>query len=91
MIRGSIQAEILDARPDDTVRLALKQGTATVLLEPGFNGRIEASAPNGTVTSDFIVEPPLEGRRAAGTIGTGQGAMLIVSSLNGDVRLRKSK
>jgi hypothetical protein len=91
LIRGSIQAEILDSRPDDTVRLVLKQGTATVLLEPGFNGRIEASAPNGTVTSDFIVEPPLEGRRAAGTIGTGQGAMIIVSTLNGDVRLRKSK
>jgi hypothetical protein len=70
LIRGSIQAEILDSRPDDTIRLVLKQGTATVLLEPGFNGRIEASA---------------------GSIGTGQGATIIVSSLNGDVRLRKSK
>jgi hypothetical protein len=74
LIRGSIQAEILDPRAEDSVRLVLKQGTATVLLEPGFNGRIEASAPNGTVMSDFVIEPPLESRRAAGSIGTGQGA-----------------
>jgi len=91
LIRGTIQAEILDLRDDDTVRLVLKQGPVTILLEPGFNGRIEASAPNGTVMSDFVIDPPLEGRRAAGSIGSGQGAMIIVSSLNGDVRLRKSK
>jgi hypothetical protein len=91
LVRGSIQVEILDLRSADTVRLALKQGPATVLIEPGFNGRIEANAPNGTLRCDFIIDPPAESRGAAGKIGTGEGALIIVSSLNGDVRIHKTK
>jgi len=90
LIRGSLQAEILDLRSADSLRLSLKEGPVTVLIESDFNGRIEADAPDGILSCDFVVDPPAENRRAAGKIGTGEGALIVASSLHGDVRILKT-
>jgi len=90
LIRGSLQAEILDLRSADSIRLTLQEGPATVLIESDFNGRIEADAPDGILRCDFVVDPPAKKQRAAGKIGTGEGALITVSSLHGDVRVLKT-
>jgi hypothetical protein len=87
--RGSIQAELLDLRPEDAVRLVCGEGPVTLLLEPSFNGRLEAEAPAGSVTCEFDVDPPAEGSRLSGIIGTGEGAVVIVSAGKGSLAVRK--
>ncbi|MCX6565293.1 MAG: hypothetical protein NTW38_02535 [Candidatus Aminicenantes bacterium] len=88
--RGSIQAELLDLRNEDGVRLVLNEGPVELSLEPGFNGRLEADAGEGTVVCDFNLTPAAEKTKASGTIGTGEGALIIVSARRGNVSIRKS-
>ena len=89
LVRGSMEAELLDIRSTDTVRLSLREGPASLGLESDFSGRIEADAPNGTLDCEFSVDPPAGRTKAAGKIGSGEGALIIVSTLRGDIRIRK--
>ena len=88
--RGSIQAELIDLRKEDAVRLILNEGPVEIFLEPGFNGRLEAEAAEGTVFCDFDVAPAAEKTRISGTVGTGEGALVIVSARKGNVSIRKT-
>jgi hypothetical protein len=89
--RGSVEAEILDLRPEDVVRLVSRQGPVTLFLEPGVSARIEAEAPNGRITSDFDLGPAASGKKKVGatTVGRGEGGSIALTASNGDVRLRK--
>jgi len=87
--RGSAEAEILDLRPEDVVRVAVRQGSVIVLLEPEVAARIEAEAPKGRITSDFDLGPEGQDRKAAAVLGRGPGAAVTLLSEGGDIRLRK--
>ena len=88
---GSMEVELLDTRQKDAVRLVLDEGPIDVLLEPGFAGRLEAEAAEGTVSCDFEVTPAAEPTRVSGTVGSGEGALVIVSARHGSVTIRKTK
>ena len=86
-----MEVELLDTRQEDAVRLVLDEGPIDVLLEPGFAGRLEAEAAEGTVSCDFEVTPAAEPTRVSGTVGSGEGALVIVSARHGSVTIRKTK
>ncbi|MBM3309949.1 MAG: hypothetical protein FJY80_00400 [Candidatus Aminicenantes bacterium] len=87
--RGSAEAEILDLRPEDVVRLAARQGPVTLFLEAGVDARIEAEAANGRVISDFALGTGPDSRKVAAVIGREKGGTVALVSGMGDVRIRK--
>ena len=89
--RGRVEVELLDLRAEDEVLLTVKEGDLTVYPQPDANARIEASAPNGEIVSEFDLgtEPP--SKKAAGDIGKSGGATLSLTAFRGDVHLKKSR
>jgi len=88
--RGAVRAELVDLRDGDIVRLVLGEGPVEVFLEPGFNGRLEADAGEGPVACDFDAVPAAGRSRVSGTVGTGEGALVIASARSGSVSIRKT-
>lgn len=89
---GTVEAEILDLRADDDIRITVKEGPITLALPPEANAKIEASAPNGAVTAEFVLGPTLPAKKVSGVIGAGsEGAAVSVAALNGNIRLNKVK
>jgi hypothetical protein len=87
--RGSAEAEVLDLRPEDVVRLSTRQGTVTLFLESGVDARVEAEAANGRISSDFPLGTDPDSRKAAAVVGREKGGSVILVSGMGDVRIRK--
>jgi hypothetical protein len=67
-------------------------GPITVALPEAFNGEIDAHTGHGDFRSDFAIRVMgrLSPSRVRGTIGTGSGATIRMSSGNGSLELRKS-
>jgi hypothetical protein len=67
-------------------------GSVTVALPSSFNGEIDASTGHGEFRSDFEIRVigRLNPRHVRGTIGTGGGRRIRMSSGNGRLELRKS-
>lgn len=67
-------------------------GSVTVALPGNFNGEIDASTGHGEFRSDFEIRivGRLNPRHVRGTIGTGGGRTIRMSSGNGRLELRKS-
>ena len=66
-------------------------GAVTVALPSSFNGEIDASTGHGEFRSDFEIRVVgrLNPRNVRGTIGTGGGRRIRMSSGNGRLELRK--
>ncbi len=75
--RGSVEAEILDLRAEDEVKITVREGDITLYLQPGAGARIEATVPNGTLDSDFDLKAD-------------QGARVTLTALNGNIRIKKA-
>jgi hypothetical protein len=67
-------------------------GSVTVAVPGTFNGEIDASTGHGEFRSDFEIRimGRLNPRHVRGTIGTGTGQRIRMSSGNGRIELRKS-
>jgi hypothetical protein len=89
MGEGAVEAEILDLRPEDAIRIRSRQGNVTVILESDVKAKVEADAPAGRITSDFDLGAAPGEKNAVATIGGGEGASIRLSALDGDIRLRK--
>jgi hypothetical protein len=75
--RGSVEAEILDLRAEDEVKITVREGDITLHLQPRAAARIEATVPNGKLDSEFDLKAD-------------QGARLALTALNGNVRVKKA-
>ena len=66
-------------------------GAIRISLPDGFNGRIDASSGNGTLSSDFEISiiGRLDAQHVRGTIGKG-GPLLRLNTGNGQIELRKN-
>jgi DUF4097 and DUF4098 domain-containing protein YvlB len=67
-------------------------GSVTVALPEDFNGEIDANTGHGDFRSDFEIRVlgRLNPRRVRGSIGTGSGRLIRLSTGNGPLELRKS-
>ncbi len=79
---GDVEAELLDLRQEDEVRITTERGDIRLYLEPQAEVRLEASAPRGNVLSDFDL-----GKEE----GPAQKTRLALTAFNGDIRIKKGK
>ena len=75
--RGSVEAEILDLREEDEVKILVREGDITLSLESGAEAWIEASAPHGDINSDFDLKSQ-------------KGTRISLTAFNGDIQIKKS-
>jgi len=87
--KGVVEAELLDMRPDDDIKITVKEGPITLSLQPEVNARLDATAANGTITSDFDLGQALPAKKVKALIGKSEAAAISVTALNGIIRLRK--
>jgi len=79
---GDVEAEVLDLRPEDEVQITTERGDIRLYLEPQADIRLEASAPRGSILSDFDLGKEEE---------PAQKTRLSLTALNGDIRIKKGK
>jgi hypothetical protein len=87
--RGRIQAEVLDVRQEDEIRLTIRSGDLTMLLQPEANVKIEAEASAG-ISGDWPAAGTGAGtaRTASFTLGNGAAPVTLRASA-GRIELRK--
>ncbi len=88
VVKGSVKASLYDLRNEDEIRITVRQGEIIINLQPEVKARIEASAPEGYVWSDFDLKEPLPAKKVSAQMGE-EGAFISLSSLKGDVRINK--
>jgi len=88
LVRGSAEAEVLDLRKDDEVKITTREGHITLSLQPEVSVRLEASAPNGEISSEFDLGQDLSAKKVSAEIGKAEAAAHL-TTLNGDIRLYK--
>jgi hypothetical protein len=90
LVRGSAEAEVLDLRKDDEIRITTREGDIVLFLQPEVGVRLEATASNGEINSEFELGQQLPAKKVAAQIGKAEAAAFLMS-LNGDIRLNKIK
>jgi DUF4097 and DUF4098 domain-containing protein YvlB len=85
---GSVEAEVLDLRPQDSVRIKVERGDIVLLLEPEAAAQLIAEAPEGSVTSELDLGQPLPAKKITATLGGGQ-ASIELTAVTGDIKIRK--
>lgn len=85
---GTVDVEVLDLRPQDSVRIRSESGDIVLLLEPEADARIMAEAPEGSVVSELDLGQPLPAKRVSAKLGGGQ-ALIELTAAAGDIKIRK--
>lgn len=85
---GSVEAELLDPRSEDSIRIQVGRGDIVVYLEPGIAARFSLEAPAGNISSEIDLSQPLPAQKVSATTGDG-GVTLELIALQGDVKIRK--
>jgi len=90
-VNGSIVAAMGKASWTDGVEFRTVNGGITLDLPPSLSAEVRAETVNGEIFTDFplMVTGKLGPRRVTGTIGSG-GRQLALSTVNGNIRLRKT-
>jgi hypothetical protein len=85
---GSVEAETLDLRPQDNIRIKVERGDIVLSLEPGAEAQIIAEAPEGGINSELDLGQPLPAKKVSAKLGSGQ-ASIELTAVQGDIRIRK--
>jgi len=88
LVKGIVEASLYDLRGEDEIRITVREGDITIHLQAEVKARVEASASNGNIYSDFDLKETLPAKKISGQIGEG-GAFISLSSLNGDIQIKK--
>lgn len=89
-VNGSIEAEMGSAIREP-LEFTTVNGGITLLVPAGSGADLRASTVNGDISTDFplTVRGKFSHRRINGTIGRG-GPQLVMTTVNGSIRLRES-
>jgi len=85
---GAVEAELLDLRPRDSIRIKVERGDIVLLLEPSVAAQLIAEAPAGNIFSEFELDQPLPAKKVSAKLGDGQ-ASIELTAVEGDIRVRK--
>jgi hypothetical protein len=85
---GSIQATLYDLRETDKIHLTARRGDITLHLEADVNAQFEGSAPKGEVFIEFETEDSEDKSHLSTQLGSGAGASVSLTALEGDIRVR---
>ncbi|MFQ5889805.1 MAG: DUF4097 domain-containing protein [Gemmatimonadota bacterium] len=89
-VNGSIDAAFRSANWDDELEFSTVNGSITLDLPADTNTEVRARTVNGRLETDFplTISGRFSARNMRGTIGSG-GRRLELSTVNGDIRLRR--
>jgi hypothetical protein len=87
---GAVEAEVLDLRPQDSVRIKVERGDIVLLLEPEVAAQLIAEAPAGNVFSELELGQALPSKKVSAKLGDAQ-ASIELTAVEGDIRIRKVK
>jgi DUF4097 and DUF4098 domain-containing protein YvlB len=89
---GEIDVKMKALSSPSDMQFTTGNGSVTVALPSSFNGEIDASTGNGEFRSDFEIRVlgRLNPHHVRGTIGTGGGQTIKMSSGSGRLELRKA-
>jgi Toastrack DUF4097 len=87
---GSVEAEVLDLRPQDSVHIKVERGDIILRLEPDVAAQLNAEAAAGSIRSELEVGGPLPAQKVSGRLGDG-GASIELTALGGNILIRKVK
>jgi len=90
-VNGSVYVEMGRADWSDDLEFSTVNGSVTLILPAQLNAEVRASSVNGDLVTDYpmMVTGRFGRRRMQGTIGSG-GRSLSLSTVNGEIRLRKA-
>lgn len=89
--QGTVEAEVLDVHPDDEIKITVQEGDIILFLQPEASMTIEAAAVKGRFLSEFDLGRPLTGRRVQARIGKAEPASASLTTLSGNISLKKIK
>jgi hypothetical protein len=89
---GDIDVRMTALRPSEDMTFSTGSGDVRVTLPTDYNGELDATTGNGSISSDFDlkVEGRMSPRHVRATIGSG-GAKLRLATGNGGLELRKAQ
>jgi DUF4097 and DUF4098 domain-containing protein YvlB len=89
---GDIDVRMTAVRASEDMTFSTGSGDVRVTLPSNYNGELEATTGNGSISSDFDlkVEGRMSPRRVHATIGSG-GARLRLATGNGGLEVRKAQ
>ncbi|MFZ2055361.1 MAG: hypothetical protein WAU81_14330 [Candidatus Aminicenantales bacterium] len=85
---GSVETELLDPRPEDSIRIRVERGDIVIYLEPKIAARFFLEAPAGNISSEIDLNQPLPAQKVSSITGDG-GISLELTTLQGDIKIRK--
>jgi len=85
---GVVQAEVLDLRPQDSIRVKVEHGDIILLLEPDAAAQLMADAPAGNISSEFDLGQSLPAKKVTARLAGGQTAIEL-TAVQGDIKIRK--
>ena len=89
VIVGSVKTELYDLRNEDEIKINAKEGDIYVFLQPEVVAHVDARAPNGSILSEFDLKVSLPAREVSVDMGGEGGAFLSLSTLEGDIHLKR--
>ncbi len=90
-VNGSVYASFGRADWSRELDFSTVNGSVTVEMPNGTNAHVSANTVNGSLESDFplTITGRFGNRRMRGTIGSGDGGELSLSTVNGSIKLRR--
>jgi hypothetical protein len=85
---GTVEAEVLDLRPQDSVHIKVERGDIVLWLEPDVAAQLIGEAPAGNILSELELGQPLPAQKVSYKLGDGQ-ASIELTALGGDILIRK--
>ncbi|MBM3296664.1 MAG: DUF4097 domain-containing protein [Candidatus Aminicenantes bacterium] len=86
--RGNADAELLDLRAGDDIKVTVAAGDIHVFLEEEVSALVDAGAPLGRVTSEFDLGQKLPATKVQGKIKDGQ-ALISLAAAQGSITLKR--
>lgn len=86
---GDVQAEVLDMRSEDEIRIEVGEGDVEIFLQDPVGATIEAETGDGEVTSEMEFGQPLPAKKLTVKPESPNGRIILKTD-SGDIRIRKS-
>ena len=87
---GSVEADLVDLRSEDEVRISTENGDIVLYLESSVRARVEANAPAGKIANAFFPEKIPSSGKIAFELGEG-GTYISLYSATGDIHIKEFK
>jgi hypothetical protein len=84
---GFVRASFYDLRGEDEIKITNRQGDIEIYLPQDIEAQLEASTPNGMISSDFDLDQQLPADKVSAQLGAG-GALISLQALNGHIKIK---